>query len=871
MKTSLAKHDEVLRDRIEKSSGHIVKSTGDGLYAVFGSAHDAVAGSAQAQAAIAASDFEVGELAVRMGIHTGEAEQRGGDYFGNALNKCARLMAAGHGRQILLSSTTVDVVRDDPPPGVLIEELGKFRLKDLERPETIYQLNQEGLPSEFDSLRTLEAVPNNIPIQLTSFVGREQDLAEALKLLGGARLLTLTGVGGSGKTRLAMQIAGEVLDDYEDGVWLVELAPVTDPDLLVQEAAEVFDVKEEAGRSLDESLIHSIGQRQLLLVLDNCEHMISPVAHFTLHMLERCPSIKLVATSREMLGVPGETAMSVQSLQVPAPGDDRDTVARYDSVRLFTERASAAKHGFRVTKENAEAVGQICRRLDGIPLALELAAARLKIMTPAQIAERLDDRFQLLTGGSRTAVPRQRTLEAAVDWSYELLDEHEQLLFQRLSVFTGGFTLEAAEEVCGDQPLEGFEVLDLLGRLVDKSLIVATEEIGGAVRNRMLETLRQYAASKLADSGVGSELRRRHSQFFLDLVRSQRDDIGASHEVMQILLRDQDNIRAALRASIDADDLQMAAAIVSELWIFWYLRGLNREGREWTQEILKLEPELGDEELAGLLHAAGSLAHWGDETARTLLEQELQLRRALADPESLAKVLNNLSIVEGMTGHFEKEKEYLQESVELEPESSRAIPLSNLGWNAIRRDQLDEAVDYLNRSLEHPGSGDERGWSLAGLAFISWLRGESEKALALATDAIAEADEVGSLATAAVYKVTQAQALISLERTKKAQAVLTESRDTLLETHQEEFYEFWLVTAAYGQADPAARVRTMAAARGCLDRTGLSSDTVIGRLMRVALDEARIALGKAEFEKAWHEGYQQTFEEASDRALQTYG
>ena len=505
MRTALALHDRLLRDTIAGGGGYVFATGGDGFAAAFQRAGDALVVAVEAQRDLAAQDWGDVPVRVRMALHTGESEERDGDYFGPALNKTARLMSAGHGSQVLVSQTTLEIVGSDPPRGVTFEDLGEHRLKDLDRPERIFQLHHPALVSEFAPLLTVEARPSNLPVQLTSFVGRENDVAETLGLLSGARILTLTGVGGSGKTRLALRLAVEVLADYPGGVWMIELAPVTDLELVAQTVQIVLGAGEPETSPL-EAIVTAIAEKHLLLVLDNCEHLIEEVAGLAAVLLARCANLKIVATSREILGVPGEVPFAVQSMALPPAEADPKTLVGFDSVRLYTERASTVQPSFEVTDSNAEAVAQICRRLDGMPLALELAAARMRVMTPDQIATRLDDRFALLTGGARTALPRQQTLLATIDWSYQLLDVDEQELFQSLSVFVGGFSLETAEALCGDG-LAGYAVTDLVHRLVDKSLVIVGEGPEGAMRYRLLETLRQYAAVELAKSGRGDGTR----------------------------------------------------------------------------------------------------------------------------------------------------------------------------------------------------------------------------------------------------------------------------------------------------------------------------------------------------------------------------
>jgi class 3 adenylate cyclase len=458
MRQALARHDALMKEAIEKHHGHVFKTIGDAFCAAFATASDAVMAAVAAQKALEnlqLTDDKTEEslpLRVRMALNTGTAEERDGDYFGPTLNKVARLLAAGHGGQILLTASAEAVVAGQLPDSISLVDMGSQRLKDLQLPEHVHQLRHPDLQAEFPPLRALNA-SNNLPIQVTSFVGREREIAEVKRLFEKTRLLTLTGSGGAGKTRLSLQVAAEMMEQNPDGVWLVELAPLSDPNLVPQTVATVLNVREEPGRPITQTLVDFLKTRSLLLLLDNCEHLLTACANLADTILRNCPKAYILASSREGLNIPGETTYRIPSLSLP---DTRETLTpenlmQYEAVQLFVERAQSAQPSFVVTPQNAAAVGQLCVRLDGIPLAIELAAARVKAMSVEQIASRLDDRFRLLTGGSRTALPRQQTLRALIDWSYDLLSEQEQTLLRRLSVFAGGWTLEAAEKVCSDR------------------------------------------------------------------------------------------------------------------------------------------------------------------------------------------------------------------------------------------------------------------------------------------------------------------------------------------------------------------------------------------------------------------------------------
>jgi predicted ATPase/class 3 adenylate cyclase len=498
MKSALAQHDSILRDAIASNHGYLIKTTGDGAHAVFEKAIDAVNAAIQSQN-VCHSSYSAPTtlpLKVRMGLHTGEAEARDGDYFGQTLNRAARIMAVGNGGQILLSAVTGEVVREHLPKEVCLSDLGEYRLKDLTRAERIFQVNCPGLPSDFPALKAINILRNNLPLQLTSFIGRGRELEEITKLITNNRIVTLTGSGGTGKTRLSMEVGSQLLASFANGVWLIELAPLTDASQIIPATAQVLGVQEHPFGELTSQLMDYLRDKNILLILDNCEHLIEACARIANDLLHQSPRLSILASSREAMGIAGEVSYHIPSL------------GNIESTRLFTERALAANPNFHLTDDSASHVAQICSRLDGIPLAIELAAARVRMLSPEQIALRLDDRFRLLVGGSRTALPRQQTLRALIDWSYDLLSEEEKGLFRIASVFIGGWTLDAIEDVANEP-----NTLELLEQLINKSLVF-TEERNNEMRYFMLETIRQYAREKLFDAKEASAARDRHFIYF---------------------------------------------------------------------------------------------------------------------------------------------------------------------------------------------------------------------------------------------------------------------------------------------------------------------------------------------------------------------
>ncbi|HET8678584.1 MAG TPA: adenylate/guanylate cyclase domain-containing protein, partial [bacterium] len=509
----LALHRELLRSAFTAAGGHEIETQGDGFLIAFQSARRAVAAALDAQRALDTHPWPHGAVfRVRMGLDTAETTIHGGAYAGLGLHRAARICAAGWGGQVLLSRITADIVGTELPAGASLRDLGDHHLKDLQRTERIYQLMHATLPADFPPLRSLDSLPNNLPRHLTSFIGREREIADVKQWLLTTRLLMLTGSGGCGKTRLALQVGADLVEGFTDGVWLVELAPVSDPVLVPQTVASTLHIREEPGRPLLVTLTDHLGPKQLLLLLDNCEHVVEACAHLAEALLRACPRLRILATSRESLAIAGEMTWRVPSLSVPDPArlPSLERLTQYEAVRLFIERATAARPDFAVTQRNAPALAQICHQLDGIPLAIELAAARVKVLPVNQIAERLNDLFRLLTGGGRTALPHHQTLEAAMDWSYDLLSEPERVLLGRLSVFAGGWTLEAAEAVCAGDAVPSATFLDLLAQLVDKSLVMARVHDEPSVDGRywLQEPVRQYATRKLQESGAEAAVHR---------------------------------------------------------------------------------------------------------------------------------------------------------------------------------------------------------------------------------------------------------------------------------------------------------------------------------------------------------------------------
>jgi predicted ATPase/class 3 adenylate cyclase len=706
----LTRHRAVLAEAFGRFGGVTQNAEGDATFVVFDTAPAAVRGSLAVQDAIAAEPWpDDGIVRVRIGIHTGEAIRSDAGFVGLAVHHGARVGAAAHGGQVLLTQATCDAVGSDFPAGCGLRDLGMYRLKDLAAPQRLYQLTHPRLRDDFPAPRSLDFMPHNLPVQITTFIGRDAEMQEVTQLLAGSRLLTLTGSGGCGKTRLSEHVAADLVEEYADGVWLVELAPLVEPEQVALAAASVFGVAEEAGRAVDDTLADALRSRHLLLVLDNCEHLVGACAELVAALLRSCRDVQVLATSQEPLGVPGETVFRVPSLAVPPDTTiaSVDQLPAFDAVRLFVDRAVLARRDFALTPANADAVSQLCRRLDGIPLAIELAAARISVVPPQQIAERLDDRFRLLAGGRRGALPRHQTLRAAVDWSYDLLGEAEQVLLRRLSVFAAGWSLDAAEQVAGLEPLEPPDVLDALARLVGRSLVVA-EEHGGVARYRLLETIRQYAREKLVAAGEIASLRTRHLEWFHQLALTAEPELTGPEQATWFthLALEHDNLRSALEwAAAHPAGGATLLSLSASLWRFWLVRGSWSEGRAWLGRALDTNGPAPAATRARALAAAGDLAtEQGDyDEAAKLLEDALTAWRALGESEGIAKALNHLGNLARARSDYAAARAFLNEALERRAragnERGRAVSLRNLGRVAFLERDHDTARALYEQAL----------------------------------------------------------------------------------------------------------------------------------------------------------------------------
>jgi len=755
MQPALALHDAILRDGVESNHGAIVKTTGDGIFATFDDPLDGLSATLSIQRMLADPAATSGiPLRIRCALHVGVVERRDADYFGTAVNQTARIMGAAHGGQVLVSQSAADLLADRLPAGLALRDLGSIRLRDLATPARVFQLLHSDLRQDFPALRSLEATPNNLPQQMTSFVGRERELAQARALLGGARLVTIVGPGGIGKTRLSLQIAADVLDAHPDGVWFIELASIVDPGLVPKAIAQVLGLQEDASTPVVQALCAHVASRRLLLVLDNCEHLVEPCANLVTALLRTAPDVRVLASSREALNVSGEQTYPLPPLALPDPGSSAVDAARSDAGQLFIERARLRQPTFALSERNVKVVAQICARLDGIPLALELAAARVGVLTVETIAERLHDRFRLLTGGSRTALPRQQTLRALIDWSYDLLGAAEKTLFARLSVFAGGWSLPAAEAVCTDDDLAPEDVLDLLTGLANKSLVVPD---GNGARYRMLETIRDYARDRLQERGESVAVRVRHCNYFVKFAEDAEPHLEGGADQPAWLERldvEHDDLRAALGWSLEEPegaegDLRLTGA----LYRFWAHRGHAQEGLQWCEAALTRAAGRPCT-LARLkaLHASGTLA-WrlGDITgARTLLEQALAMSRELGDRSREGRVLNNLGGVAIHQADEAAAQAFMEQAVVIHRATGNsaleARVLNNVAALAISRGRFAESEAPLERALalsRELHNAMEEATARSHLGYLAMRRGEFARAQVLHEQALATARAFG--------------------------------------------------------------------------------------------------------------------------------
>jgi predicted ATPase/class 3 adenylate cyclase len=776
MRVALARHDALFEHAVIEHHGvHIrPRGEGDSRFAVFVSARRAVAAALAIQLSFAGGPWPTPRpIKVRIGIHTGEAELRDGDYYGSAVNRCARLRGIGHGGQTLLSEATASLVREGVPGGTLLRDLGTYRLKDLSQPERVFQLTVPDLPAEFPRLTSLDLHRHNLPTQLTSLVGREREIDALRRLLtrDGVRLVTLTGPGGTGKTRLALQTAAELVGQFDDGVFFVGLAAVTDPAFTVFAIAQTLGVRDLGNRPVLDILMEYLREQRLLLLLDNFEQIL-PAAPAIAELLAACPGLKVLVTSRTVLRLRGEHDVSVPPLALPDVGHRplREAVAASPAVALFAQRATEVRPDFRLTDENAVAVTEICRRLDGLPLALELAAARVKLLTPQAMSARLGQRLRLLTGGARDLPARQRTLRDTLAWSYDLLNAAEQWLFRRLAVFVGTWTLEAVEAIAREEgsplgPTGGdgsIDVLDGIASLVDKSLVRRVSGPDGDVRFTMLETVRELAVELLEASGEADAVRRRHATYFLELAEDARPRLRgpSAPTYLERFEAEHDNLRAAMdwgeavsdRPGEGGTGIELATRIAKACTWFWMVRSYLLQGRARVDRLIERAPPGSRAHARALLVASGMDRHMGELTrAARLAEEAMAAWRALGDPREVAVALARLAEAEGRLGASDRAQALLAESQALTVDPllladlERPLIIITAEVAAVAGDLPAATAAYEQGLALGRADGDLHTTfnALRGLGLLARQRGDGELARRLHLEAVELAAALG--------------------------------------------------------------------------------------------------------------------------------
>lgn len=879
------RHHSIMRSAMEANHGYVFQIIGDAFCVAFNTAGDALQAAGKAQIELYAENWGEVPIKVRMGLHTGKAElQESGEYTGYlALSRVQRVMSAGHGGQTLLSQVTQELVRDELPGKMYLSDLGEHRLKDLIRPEHIYQLNVDGLPVDFLPIKTLDTYRHNLPVQMTSFIGREKAMAEIKQALIEHRLVTLTGPGGSGKTRLSLQVAADLIEEFGDGAWFVDLAPLSDATLVPHAIADALNVREEGATPLIDLLTNYVQHRELLIVLDNCEHLVESSAHTADLLLHAAPRLKIIATSREGLGIAGEKTFPVPALSTsntvhPSPA----SLSQYEATRLFIDRALLVQPHFAVNNENAPAVAQICHRLEGIPLAIELAAARVKAMSPEQISSRLDESFRLLTGGSRTALPRQQTLRATIDWSWELLSENERILLRRLSVFAGGWTLEAAEGVCAGEIIGEYDILDLLTQLVGKSLVI-WHETQDEPRYQLLETIRQYAQSKLSEAielDEEARVHQRHAEFYTQFAEESKIQIysPAQDVWLKRLVSEQDNLRAALEWTVSTKS-DLALRIYNAMGDYWLWHNVFSEGILWGERIISAIPEAPVELRAySLSWTAEFLIQLGRiDQAIQYAKSGLDLARECQDKALLASTLFLRGAIGVDTGDAQLANECFEEALPL----ARAIKspfilpgvLLYMGMMSSGTGDYEQAEAFLQESMAIAQRYYASFWQPMGLWLLgnlAFLRHDLKKARTDLYLGLQRAKEFQVTFVVAHIDEMLGRLLILDPDLMGARLHLTQSMKALLDMKMQpcpaHCLEGW-ARLAMAQADPQRAVRIMGAIDTYLKSVGMSLIPIEQVMYDQTRAELQQQLDTDVLQQEWAAGKKLNLEQAIELAM----
>jgi predicted ATPase/class 3 adenylate cyclase/Tfp pilus assembly protein PilF len=890
MQAALVRHDEVLRRAIEERGGYVFKTVGDAFCAAFSTGPGALEAALETQRRLLCEKWEQTEpLRVRIALHVGAAEERDGDYFGPPVNRVARLLSAAHGGQVLLSLPAQELVRDQLPAGTSLRDLGEHSLKDLFRPERVFQLLAPGLPVEFPPLRTLDAYRNNLPLQPTPLVGREKEVTQVCDLLrrDETRLLTLTGPGGIGKTRLALQAAADLLEDFSNGTFFAPLATLTEAQLFFPAVAETLGVREIGEQPLDESLKDYLGERRLLLLLDNFEQVLGAAPAVT-ELLAAAPGLKVLATSRAPLGLYGEHEFPVPPLTLPDPKrpPPLERLTQYEAVGLFVERARAVKPDFAITNESAPAVAEICARLDGLPLAIELAAARVRLLSPQAMLTRLGNRLKLLKGGPRDLPTRQRTLRGTIDWSYELLNEDEKTLFGRLSVFSGGRTLEAIEEIC--DPGGDIDALEGMESLLEKSLLRREEGAGGESRFVMLETVQEYAREKLEESGQAEEIKRAHAEYFLTLAEEAELEFKGAQQKrwLERLEAEHDNMRAALSWALERAQAELALRLGGALGRFWWMRGHLSEGRRWLEGALAMDGRVGSlESRAMALAGVGALAFDQGELdrAQEACEEGLELLAHEATERSEVKLylLVSLGHVALNREDYERATQLFEESLALsrEKRDTWGVALSLMGQAIVSHDRGDSqrATELFEESMDLLRERRDKinlAFCLNNLGMVVCSQGDLVRAAKLTEEGVVLMRELGVRGNVSLGLYNLGWITLLQNDLDRAADLYEESLALAWDIGmnlivQSDLEGFALVAGAQGAARRAAQL--WGAAQALHEAKGIPRDIDFLAEADVRISAVRSGMGEEAWEAAWRKGRAMTLEEAVSYALEGNG
>ena len=882
--TLLARQQQILREACEANNGRVISTQGDSFFVAFSAAIDGVNAAVQAQVALADQVWpDDAKVSVRMGLHTGEPRISSSNYVGIDVHRAARIAAAGYGGQVLLSQTTCNLIEGELPDSVALLDLGEHHLKDLRQPKHLYQLVIAGLPSDFPPLKSLAEIPSNLPNQLTSFVGRSKEIGQVKQLISKNRLLTITGPGGCGKTRLALEVAAELIKDFNDGVFFVDLAPVIDPSLIVSNIVQSLGINEIAGQSILDSLKGYLQDRSILLLLDNFEQVVKGAPLVT-DLLTSCSMLKVLVTSREVLHLRGEQEYPLLPMDLPdlTGSISLETLGDSTAVELFLWRARAVKPNFHITEDTAFTIAKICQRLDGLPLAIELAAARIKLLSPQAMLAHLEHRLDFLSGIRRDLPERQQTLRNAIAWSYDLLDENEKILFQRLSVFVSSCTLDAVDSVAAGD-LASQPALDQLESLLDKSLMREVEDRNGQPRFIMLELLREFGQEQLEASGEQWAIRYRHADFFLRLSEQNNPKSEKPEQVqwMSRMVEEHDNLRAALEWSKTAKGAaDICLRLANALGLFWEAIGFYTEGRERLSSILSLDIAQGHTlARASLLNRAAELAYRQSDypATATFAAESLSICREVGDRQGIASALVKLANSETEVGENSTAAGYLDEALniwrELDDKHGAARALISLGWIALRTGDVDLARARLEEALAiSQGLDDSRsiGFELSGLGEIALRQGDTSRANRLVDESLELRRELGnkwgigvSLGISGLIALRQGDLVLALARLGESLRIRQEIGDrggcAWCFEH--------LAEVALIEEETEKAVRLLGAAESLRASIG----SVIDIVDRVEYEKKRSVLkarlGEEKFSILWVEGQNFTWEHAVAYAL----